>query len=64
MNINRRIKALEKVTFRESRALQVVTVEDDETREEAATRYCLENNLEEGEFITGELGTIIQVVHV
>jgi hypothetical protein len=64
MNINRRIKALEKVTFRESRVLHVVTAEDDETSEEAATRYCLANNLEEGKLINGELGTIIQIVHV
>jgi hypothetical protein len=64
MNLNRRIDALEKVTHSEPRALHVVTVGDDETSEEASTRYCLENNLEEGKFINGELGTIIQIVHV
>jgi hypothetical protein len=64
MNLNRRIDALEKVTTSESRGLHVVTVKDGETPEEAATRYCLENNFEEGEFINGELGKIIQIVYV
>jgi hypothetical protein len=63
MNLNRRIDALEKVTYSEPRVLHVVTLEDDKTPEEA-TRYCLANNLEEGKFINGELGKIIQIVYV
>ena len=64
MSLYRRIDALEKVTHSEIRALHVVTVGDDETPEEASTRYCLENNLEEEKFINGELGSFIQIVHV
>ena len=64
MNLNRRIDALEKVTHGEVRALHVVTVGDDETSEEATTRYCLDNNLDEEKFVTGELGMFIKVFHV
>ena len=64
MNMNRRIDALEKVIHSEPRALHVVTVGDDETPEEASTRYCLDNNLDEEKFVTGELGMFIKVIHV
>ena len=64
MSLYRRIDALEKVTHSEIRALHVVTVGDDETPEEASTRYCLDNNLDEEKFVTGELGMFIKVIHV
>ena len=64
MNMNRRIDALEKVTHSEPRALHVVTVGDDEKLEEASTRYCQENNLDEEKFINGNLGMVMRVVHV
>ena len=64
MNLNRRIDVLEKVTHSESRALQVITVGDDETPEEATTRYCRDNNLDEEKFIHGDLGMAITVIHV
>jgi hypothetical protein len=64
MNLNRRIDALEKVTTSEPRTLHVVTAKDDETPGKSASRYCLENNLDKGKLISGELGRIIQIVHV
>ena len=64
MNLNRRIDALEKVTTSEPRTLYVVTAKDDETPGEASIHYCLENNLDQGKFINGELGKIIQIVYV
>ena len=64
MNLSRRIETLEKVIGSDPRTLHAITVGDDETPEEASTRYCLENNFDEEKFINGELGMVIKVIHV
>ena len=44
MNLNRRLKTLENKSPNESSMLHVISLADDESKEDAAKRYCGERN--------------------
>ena len=63
MNLSNRVERFENKAINESSQIHVITPRDEETMNEAITRYCQKNKLSPEKLNNGELGLAIKVIH-